>query len=83
MTRDHTLFYFFLSLFHFHYSSLLHFTSLFRTLYLQFRERGGPRLEWDEYVERLARKRGRKLPEMKRLVQDRKEYRKWLLEPDA
>jgi hypothetical protein len=45
--------------------------------------RGRPRLERDEYVERLARKRGRKLPEVKRLVQNRKEYRKWLLEPDA
>jgi aminoglycoside phosphotransferase (APT) family kinase protein len=47
------------------------------------RERGRPRLEWEEYVERLASKRGRKLPEVKRLAQDRKEYRKWLLEPDA
>jgi hypothetical protein len=47
-------------------------------------ERGRPRLEWEEYVERLACKRGRKLPEVKRLVQNRKEYRKWLLlEPDA
>ena len=46
--------------------------------------RGRPRLEWEEYVERLACKRGRKLPEVKRLAQDRKEYRKWLLlEPDA
>jgi hypothetical protein len=45
--------------------------------------RGRPRLEWEEYVERLACKRGRKLPEVKRLAQDRKEYRKLLLEPDA
>jgi hypothetical protein len=27
--------------------------------------RGRPRLEWEEYVERLACKRGRKLPEVK------------------
>ena len=48
------------------------------------RGRGRPRLEWEEYVERLACKRGRKLPEVKRLAQNRKEYRKWLfLEPDA
>jgi hypothetical protein len=48
------------------------------------RRRGRSRLEWEEYVERLARKRGRKLPEVKRLAQNRKEYRKWLLlEPDA
>jgi hypothetical protein len=48
------------------------------------RGRGRPRLEWEEYVEGLASKRGRKLPEVKRLAQDRKEYRKWLLlEPDA
>jgi hypothetical protein len=40
--------------------------------------RGGPRLEWKEYVEGLAHKRGRKLPEVKRLAQDSKEYRKWL-----
>ena len=45
--------------------------------------RGRPRLEWEEYVERLAHKRGRKLPEVKRLAQDRKKYRKWLLKPDA
>ena len=42
-----------------------------------------PTLEWEEYVERLASKRGRKLPEMKRLAQNRKEWRTWLLEPDA
>jgi hypothetical protein len=43
-----------------------------------------PRLEMEEYVEGLARKRGRKLPEVKRLAQDWKEYRKGLLlEPDA
>ena len=45
--------------------------------------RGRPRLEWEEYIERLACKRGRKLPEVKRLAQNRKEYTKWLLEPDA
>jgi hypothetical protein len=45
--------------------------------------RGRPRVEWEEYVERLTCKRGRKLPEVKRLAQNRKEYRKWLLEPDA
>jgi hypothetical protein len=48
------------------------------------RGKGGPRLEWVEYVERLACKTGRKLPEVKRLTQNIKEYRKWLLlEPDA
>jgi hypothetical protein len=48
------------------------------------RGRGRPRLEWEEYVEGLARKRGRKLSEVKGLTQNRKEYRKWLLlEPDA
>jgi hypothetical protein len=47
------------------------------------RGRGRPRLEWEEYVKGLARKRGRKLPEVKRLAKNRKEYRKWLLlEPD-
>jgi hypothetical protein len=45
--------------------------------------RGRPRLEWEEYVERMACKRGRKLPEVKRLAQNREEYRKLLLEPDA
>jgi hypothetical protein len=47
------------------------------------RGRGRPRLEWEEYVERLTCKKGRKLPEVKRLAHNRKEYRKWLLEPDA
>ena len=47
------------------------------------RGRGRRRLEREECVERLARKRGRKLPEVKRLAQNRKEYKKWLLEPDA
>jgi hypothetical protein len=47
------------------------------------RGRGRPRLQWEEYVERLACKRGRKLPEVKRMAQNRKEYRKWLLELDA
>jgi hypothetical protein len=47
------------------------------------RGRGGSGLEWKEYVERLARKTGRKLRQVKRLAQNRKEYRKWLLlEPD-
>ena len=36
------------------------------------RGRRRPRLEWEEYVEGLARKRGRKLPEVKQLAQDRK-----------
>jgi hypothetical protein len=48
------------------------------------RGRGRPRREWEEYVERLACKRRRNLPEVKRLDQNRKEYRKWLLlESDA
>jgi hypothetical protein len=47
------------------------------------RGRGRPRLEWEEYVERLACERGRKLPEVKRLTQNMKEWRKWLLEPDT
>jgi hypothetical protein len=36
------------------------------------RGRGRPRLQLEEYVERLACKSGRKLPEVKRLAQDRK-----------
>jgi hypothetical protein len=47
------------------------------------RGKGRPRVEWEEYVERMACKRGRKLPDVKRLAQDRKEFRKCLLEPDA
>jgi hypothetical protein len=38
------------------------------------RGRGRPRLEWEEYVERMTLRRGRKLPDVKRLAQDRKEY---------
>jgi hypothetical protein len=47
------------------------------------REKGRPRIEWEEYVEGLTRKRGRKLPEERRLAQDRDEYRKWLLKPHS
>jgi hypothetical protein len=39
--------------------------------------RGRGRLEWEQYVEWLACQRGRTLPEVKRLAQNRKEYRKW------
>jgi hypothetical protein len=53
-------------------------------LVLEARPEGGrPRIEWKEYVEGLARKRGRRLPEVRRLAQNRNEYRKWLLKPDA
>jgi hypothetical protein len=47
------------------------------------RGKGRPRVEWKEYVEGLARKRGRRLPEVRRLAHDRDKYRKLLLEPDA
>jgi hypothetical protein len=47
------------------------------------RGKGRPRVEWEEYVEGLVRSRGRKLPEVRRLAEDRDEYRKWLLKPDA
>jgi hypothetical protein len=47
------------------------------------RGKGRPRVKWEEYVEGLARKRGRRLPEMRRLAEDRDEYRKWLLKSDA
>jgi hypothetical protein len=47
------------------------------------RGKGRTRVEWEEYVEGLSRKRGRRLPEVRRLAQGRDEYRKWLLEPDA
>ena len=43
------------------------------------RGRGRPRVEWEEYVEGLVRKRGRKLPEVRRLAQNRKECRKWFV----
>jgi hypothetical protein len=47
------------------------------------RGNGRPRVEWEGYVEGLARKRGRRLPEVRQLAQDRDEYRRWLLKPDA
>ena len=47
------------------------------------RRKGRPRIEWEECVEGLASKRERRLPEMRRLAQDRDEYRKWLSKPDA
>jgi hypothetical protein len=45
--------------------------------------KGRPKVEWEEYVEGLVRKRGRKLPEVRRLAQYTDEYRKRLLKPDA
>ena len=59
-----------------------------RKLVLEARPEGGrgkgrTRVEWEEYVEGLSRKGGRRLPEVRRLAQGRDEYRKWLLEPDA
>jgi hypothetical protein len=47
------------------------------------RRKGKPRVEWEEYVEGLTRKRGGRLPEVRRVAQDRVDYRKWLLKPDA
>jgi hypothetical protein len=47
------------------------------------RGKGRPRVEWEEYLEGLARKRGRRLPVVRRLAQDRDGCRKWLLKPDA
>jgi hypothetical protein len=47
------------------------------------RGKGRPRVEWEEYVEGLARKRGRNLSDVRRLAQDWDGYRKWLLKPDA
>jgi hypothetical protein len=47
------------------------------------RAKGRRRVEWGEYVEGLARKRGRKLREVRRLAQERDKYRKWLLKPDS
>jgi hypothetical protein len=47
------------------------------------RGKGRRRVDWEEYVEGLARKSGRRVPEVRRLAQDRDEYRKRLLKPDA
>ena len=47
------------------------------------RGRGRPRLEWEGYVERLAARRGLSMNDVKRLAQNRREFRKWLVDPDA
>jgi hypothetical protein len=59
-----------------------------RKLVLEARPEGGrgkgrPIVECEDCVEGWARKRGRKLPDVRRLAQDRDGYRKWLLKPDA
>jgi hypothetical protein len=36
------------------------------------RGKGRPRLEWEEYVEGLVRRSGKRLPEIRRIAQDRK-----------
>jgi hypothetical protein len=38
---------------------------------------GRTRVEWEEYVEGLTRKRGINLAEVRRFAQDRDEYTRW------
>lgn len=35
-------------------------------------------LEWEDYVERLAVRRGKSMNQVKRLAQNRTEFKKWL-----
>lgn len=42
-----------------------------------------PRLQWEEYVAKLAARREKNTNETKRLAQNKTEYRKWLRDPDA
>ena len=43
--------------------------------------RGRPRLEWEKYITELAKERGKRLPEIKTLSRNRKEYRRWTENP--
>ena len=42
------------------------------------RGRGRPRMEWEEYMERLSNKRGKTLKEVKRMALEREKYRRWM-----
>jgi hypothetical protein len=45
--------------------------------------RGKPRIEWEEHMRKLTRKKGNTLQEETRLAKDRKAFRIWLMQPDA
>ena len=44
------------------------------------RGKGRPRIGWEEYVEGLCTKRGKTKANIKKLAQDRKEFKKWTQE---
>lgn len=45
------------------------------------RTRGRPRIEWEEYITGVVRRRGKTLGEVQRMAQDRGSYKKWLKAP--
>jgi hypothetical protein len=47
------------------------------------RGRGRPRIGWEGQVRKLARRKGKSLPEATRLASDRKAFRNWLVQTDA
>ena len=45
------------------------------------RRRGRPKKEWEQYVNEVARKRGKEIQEVRKLAQDRKQFSKWIEGP--
>lgn len=45
------------------------------------RRRGRPRIEWEQYVNDVVRRRGKEIREIRRLALDRERYKKWVEDP--
>jgi hypothetical protein len=45
--------------------------------------REGPRIEWEEHMRKMMRKKLKTLLEVTRLVKDRKAFQIWLMNPSA
>ena len=42
------------------------------------RQGGRPKKEWEQYINEVARKRGKEIQAVRRLAQDRKHFSKWI-----
>ncbi|KAJ4439765.1 hypothetical protein ANN_07893 [Periplaneta americana] len=45
------------------------------------RRRGRPRIEWEQYVNDMVRRRGKEIRKIRRLALDRERYKKWVEDP--
>ena len=40
--------------------------------------KGRPRIEWEDHLENITKKRGKTLMEVKKLAKDREKFRRWI-----